>query len=86
MRHAFNIREGLNPARDFLPHPRILGNPPLEKGPAKGVSLDPGAMAAAFYEAMGWDVSTGMPDPTRLERLDLSEVPGALEQQRASGE
>lgn len=86
LRHAFNIREGLNPARDFLPHPRILGNPPLEKGPAKGVSLDPGAMAAAFYEAMGWDVSTGMPDPTRLERLDLSEVPAALEQQRASGE
>jgi aldehyde:ferredoxin oxidoreductase len=74
LRHAFNLREGLNPVRDFRLHPRICGNPPLEKGPAKGITLDQDAMARAYYEAMGWDVSTGMPHRERLERLGLDEV------------
>jgi len=78
LRHAFNVREGLNPRRDFRLHPRILGHPPFDKGPAKGVSLDLDGMAKAFYEAMGWDLSTGLPDPARLEHLGLSEVMGAL--------
>ncbi len=78
LRHAFNIREGLNPCRDFRLHPRISGHPPLDKGPAKGVSLDLDGMAQAFYKAMGWDLSTGQPDPARLERLGLSEIIGAL--------
>lgn len=78
LRHAFNLREGINPARDFRPHPRILGDPPFEKGPAKGVSLDADAMAGAFYEAMGWDLASGMPDRTRLQHLGLDEVIDAL--------
>jgi aldehyde:ferredoxin oxidoreductase len=83
LRHAFNIREGLNPYRNFRLHPRISGHPPLDKGPAKGVSLDLDGMAKAFYEAMGWDLSTGLPDPARLERLGLSEVNGALNPERS---
>ncbi len=78
LRHAFNIREGLNPCRDFRLHPRISGHPPLDKGPAKGVSLDVDAMAQAYYKAMGWDLLSGLPDPGRLERLGLHEVIEAL--------
>ena len=83
LRHAFNVREGLNPSRDFRLHPRISGHPPLDKGPAKGVSLDLEGMAEAFYKAMGWDLSTGLPDPERLERLKLDEVVAALHPNRS---
>jgi aldehyde:ferredoxin oxidoreductase len=82
LRHAYNVREGLNPSRDFRLHPRISGNPPLDKGPAKGVSLDLDAMAKAYYEAMGWDLSTGLPDPARLEGIGLHEVIAALHPDR----
>jgi aldehyde:ferredoxin oxidoreductase len=83
LRHAFNIREGLNPSHDFRLHPRISGHPPLDKGPAKGISLDVEAIAQAFYKAMGWDLSTGLPDLERLERLKLDEVVAALHPDRS---
>jgi aldehyde:ferredoxin oxidoreductase len=83
LRHAFNIREGLNPCIDFRLHSRVSGHPPLDKGPAKGVSLDVDAMARAYYEAMGWELSSGLPDPARLERLGLHEVIEALHPDRS---
>jgi aldehyde:ferredoxin oxidoreductase len=83
LRHAFNIREGFNPCIDFRLHPRVSGHPPLDKGPAKGVSLDVDAMARAYYDAMGWDLSSGLPDPARLERLGLHEVIEALHPDRS---
>jgi aldehyde:ferredoxin oxidoreductase len=81
LRHAFNLREGLNPVRNFRPHPRVSGHPPPDRGPAKGVSLQPEAMARPFYDAMGWDLETGMPDPQRMERLGLADVMEALSKQ-----
>ena len=78
LRHAFNVREGINPVRDFRMHPRMCGDPPLAKGPAKRITLDQDAMARAYYEAMGWDISTGMPHRERLERLGLDEVIAGL--------
>jgi aldehyde:ferredoxin oxidoreductase len=74
IRHAFNVREGLNPVRDFRPHPRIYGDPPLTRGPLKGVKLDMDALAQSFYAAMGWDIRTGRPEFSRLQALDLTEV------------
>ncbi len=79
LRQAFNVREGINPARDFKPHPRVTGHPPFSKGPASGVSLDTDAMAKAFYGAMGWDLATGRPDRERLHRLGLADVAAALD-------
>ncbi len=86
LRHAFNLREGINPVRDFRLHPRIIGNPPLGKGPAKGVTLDPDAMAQAFYAAMGWDLATGKPEPARLERLGLNDLLSVLYPRHGPGE
>jgi len=72
--------------RDFRLHPRIIGNPPLGKGPAKGVTLDPDAMAQAFYAAMGWDLATGKPEPARLERLGLNDLLSVLYPRHGPGE
>jgi aldehyde:ferredoxin oxidoreductase len=74
LRHAFNLREGLNPIRDFKLHPRVYGDPPLKKGPAKGVTIDIETMAEAAYAAMHWDTADGAIDRETLERLDLIEV------------
>ncbi len=73
LRHAFNIREGLNPRRDFRPHPRVYGDPPLKSGPLRGVTLDVEAMSQAYSRVMGWDPHTGMPNIERLKELDLHE-------------
>jgi len=74
LRHLFNVREGINPARDFRPHPRLLGIPPLKKGPARGVRLDYEALSKSFYERMNWSVDTGMPDEDYLRGLGLGEM------------
>jgi aldehyde:ferredoxin oxidoreductase len=78
IRHAFNLREGINAARDFRLHPRMTGHPPLENGPAKGVTIDQDSIAGAFYEALGWDLETGLPDKGRLVSLGLGDVAAAL--------
>jgi len=78
LRHAFNVREGLNPLRDFRPHPRIYGDPPQEKGPAKNVTLDIDALGRDFYQALDWDPETGIPSLERLEVLGLHEVISAF--------
>jgi aldehyde:ferredoxin oxidoreductase len=72
--HAFTVREGLNPIRDFRPHPRVFGDPPMTYGPLKGVKLEVDAMASSYYGVNGWDPATGMPDVRRLEELGLTEV------------
>ncbi len=74
LRHAFNIREGLNPIKDFRPHPRVYGDPPLTKGPLKGVTVDVDALAKSFYKAMSWDLCTGKPYLEKLQDLGLTEV------------
>jgi len=78
LRHAFNLREGLNAIRDFRPHPRIYGDPPLARGPAKGVTVDLEAMAGSFYQAMHWDVGSGRPERDHLVRLGLDDVAETL--------
>ncbi len=74
LRHAFNVREGLNPVKDFRPHSRITGDPPLQAGPLKGTTMDPDVLAKTFYDAAKWDFETGKPDPDHLKNLDLTEV------------
>lgn len=78
LRHAFNVREGLNELRDFRPHPRVLGHPPPERGPSRGVRLDLDAMGRAFYEALHWNPEDGRPDPAWLASLGMADVAAAL--------
>ena len=70
IRHAFNLREGLNPL-EFELHGRLTGNPPLEAGNLKGVTVDVDTMVREFCEAMHWDTKTARPDAQRLRELGL---------------
>lgn len=70
MRHVFNLREGQSPTQNLLPA-RWLGQPPLEDGPLKGHTVDYRKMSESFFEALGWDADTAMPDKDSLEDLDL---------------
>jgi aldehyde:ferredoxin oxidoreductase len=74
VRHAFNLREGLNPIKDFKLHPRIYGDPPLAKGPAKDITLDLETLIRSFYQALHWDPETGIPERNHLESLNLQEL------------
>lgn len=73
IRHAFNLREGLNPLEYQIPG-RMVGEPPLEQGNVKGVTVDWRTQVREFCQAMGWDPETAMPDPARLEELGLGDI------------
>ncbi len=73
VRHAFNLREGLNPLRYQVPG-RIIGDPPLEEGNVRGVTVDLATQVREFCEAMGWDPETATPDRRRLEGLGLGDI------------
>jgi aldehyde:ferredoxin oxidoreductase len=77
IRQAFNVREGIHP-KQLLMHPRAQGNPPLEKGPLAGVTLDMHTMLTEFFREFGWDYDKGLPDIERLDDLGLDEVKKAL--------
>jgi aldehyde:ferredoxin oxidoreductase len=70
MRHLFNLREGKNPNQNLLPA-RWLGLPPLEDGPLKGNAVDYRQIAESFYEAIGWDKETALPDKASLEDIGI---------------
>jgi aldehyde:ferredoxin oxidoreductase len=74
LRHAFNLREGINPARDCRPHPRLYGAPPQSAGPFKGQTLDADGFIQAYYRAMRWDLDTGHAEPGHLAGLGLEEL------------
>ena len=60
VRHSFNIREGIQASDVKLP-PRMLGQPPLDKGPLSGVTIDVDSLSAEYRQAMGWDPDTSRP-------------------------
>ncbi|UCE18233.1 MAG: aldehyde ferredoxin oxidoreductase family protein [Gemmatimonadota bacterium] len=71
---AFNVIQGLTPDDDKLP-PRMFQ--PFERGPLKGVALDPKEMKEAirtYYKMMGWDPENGIPTPEKLWELQIEWV------------
>ena len=73
LRHAFNLREGINPL-ELTVHPRILGDPPQEEGPLAGVRVDIEAQAYWNLGALDWDRVTTKPNQKKLLQLGLSDV------------
>ncbi|MEE8472248.1 MAG: aldehyde ferredoxin oxidoreductase C-terminal domain-containing protein, partial [Dehalococcoidia bacterium] len=78
LRHAFNLREGLNPLEFQVPG-RVLGRPPLAEGPTAGVEIDLDALEADYLRAMSWDPVTARPSRQRLVELGLKDVDQALQ-------
>ncbi len=73
IRHAFNLREGLNPLQFHVPD-RILGIPAQTQGNVRGVTVDLEAQARDYCAAMDWDPVTAVPSRQRLLSLGLQEV------------
>jgi aldehyde:ferredoxin oxidoreductase len=68
MRHAFNLREGLRPSDFKLPR-RCIGEPPQDKGPLSGRTIDYKTLISNFFRTIEWDDATGKPRRSALERL-----------------
>lgn len=77
IRHAFNIREGLNPLQFHIPA-RVAGKPPKEEGPLKGIMLDEETIAGEYVAAMEWDPKSAKPGKKKLEELGLDDVARVL--------
>jgi aldehyde:ferredoxin oxidoreductase len=73
LRHAFNLREGINPLKWFV-HPRVLGRPPLTAGPLAGVISDIEAQNYWALGALDWDRITTKPSKDKLLALGLDDA------------
>lgn len=74
MRHAFNLREGINP-NDLTISDRAIGKPPLKEGPLADVTIDIDLLAKNFFTEANWDYETGKPSLDILRKLGgLDEV------------
>ncbi len=72
LRRGFNIRHGLRPEDDTLPHKYTAV--PLPDGGSKGRVVPIKAMIYDYYRLMGWDSKTGKPYRSTLSSLGLEEV------------
>jgi len=72
MRQAFNLREGFR-REDCYISDRMVGKPPMEKGPLAGVTMDVEKMGDNFFTAIGCDVH-GVPSRETLEKLGSMEL------------
>lgn len=73
LRQLFNIKQGYSPAAVVLPK-RMAGEPPLEKGPLKGVRLRNKEQVSMHWKAFGWNEKTGEPLPETLEELGINRL------------
>jgi aldehyde:ferredoxin oxidoreductase len=72
LRQAFTVREGVILAKNELPG-RVVGNPPFEKGPNKGKTVDYKQEYKGYCEKMGWNPD-GIPLKETLTGLNLDFV------------
>ncbi len=73
LRQMFNIREGIDP-KSLKINRRLLGEPPQQNGPNRGVTYDLDALMKAYWQEIGWDPETGIPTRATLDDLDLWDV------------
>lgn len=78
MRQAFNIREGVNLIKTPFPV-RVLGKPPLEKGPTAGFTVDMELILSEYLQAMGWSHDEARPSMEKLVELGMEDVARGLE-------
>ena len=71
VRQIFNAKAGWSVDRCDFPE-RVLGNPPLDSGETKGVTVDLQTMVKEYIKHEDLDPSTGLPSREVLEALDLA--------------
>ena len=72
LERLFNAREGFDRKDDTLPE--RLTKEPAPDGLGKGQVVKIDIMLDEFYEAMDWNLKTGLPTERKLEELDLLEL------------
>ena len=77
IRHAFNLREGLNPIQFDVPK-RLLGDPPQTGGNVRNITVDIDTQVRDYCAAMDWDPQTAVPSKDRLLSLGLDKVAADL--------
>ena len=77
MRHAFNLREGINPLKHKV-HGRIIGIPPQQDGPLAGVTADIQEQINRGLDALDWSRESARPSEKKLKELGLEDVALAL--------
>ncbi len=78
MRHVFNLREGHNPLARNVPG-RMVGQPPLQAGRLKGITVDYETMRREFLDRVGWDPRSTIPSEERLCELGMDFLLADLE-------
>ena len=73
IRHAFNLREGLNSLEWQVP-PITFGRPPAKQGNLRGVTIDAETMIKDYLKAMDWDLASTQPSQAKLQQLGLGDV------------
>ncbi|HLB27705.1 MAG TPA: aldehyde ferredoxin oxidoreductase family protein [Dehalococcoidales bacterium] len=73
IRHAFNLREGINPLK-WAVHPRMIGDPPHTQGPLTRVRTDIEAQDYWNLGQLDWDRVTTKPSKAKLLSLGLDDV------------
>jgi len=77
IRKAFNIREGLT-SENFKANARAMGNPPLQAGPLKGVSINIDKLEKQFFKIVGWSSPSGGPTPGKMKELGIDSLEGRI--------
>jgi len=77
LRGAFNMREGVAPKTHFRLPKRALGDPPLDKGPLEGVTIDIETLTREYFAAQGWD-QLGRPTEATLREMGLEDAADEL--------
>jgi len=77
VRQTFNIREEINLVKECFPS-LVLGNPPLESGPLKGVGIRLELMMDEYFKEMDWDRESGKPSKKKLRELGLEHIANDL--------
>ena len=73
LRQAFTIREGIEISQNSLPG-RVVGDPPDQRGPTKGISIEYKDFYKDYCKEMGWNPENGYPLEKTLKDLDLEFV------------
>ena len=69
MERMINYRYGFDRKDDTLP--KRLVKVPATDGVGKGQVVDLDKVLTSYYQAMGWDINTGIPTPNKLGELGL---------------
>jgi aldehyde:ferredoxin oxidoreductase len=84
MRHAFNLREGINPLARNMPG-RIVGDPPLSEGNVKNITVDLKTLSREYLEFIGWDLDSTIPGYESLRKLGMEFLIDDMKKAKVSG-